>query len=82
MTRSSTNATPTIPTGAASLHAALAALRRLTHDDSGQDIIEYALIAASLGLASIAGVHGLAASVTSYLNIVEAGFNKAVGPSL
>jgi pilus assembly protein Flp/PilA len=46
----------------------------LLHDDSGQDLIEYALVAATIGLGTVAGVHGLAASVANYLNIVDGGF--------
>ena len=51
---------------------------RLAHDESGQDMIEYALIAASLGLASVAGVNGLAAHICNYMSLVGAGFDNAV----
>ena len=54
------------------------ALRQLADDESGQDMIEYALIAASLGLASVAGVNGLASHISNYMNIVGAGFDAAV----
>jgi Flp pilus assembly pilin Flp len=47
-------------------------------DESGQDMIEYALIAASIGLSTIAGVNGLAASISHYMSIVGAGFDNAV----
>ena len=53
-------------------------LTRLAIDESGQDMIEYALIAASIGLSTIAGVNGLAASISRYMNIVGAGFDNAV----
>lgn len=41
-------------------------------------MIEYALIAASIGLASVAGVNGLASQISNYMNIVGAGFDAAV----
>lgn len=49
----------------------------LCHDDSGQDIVEYALIAVSMGLLTIAGVHGLAASVSNDFNTIINAFNNA-----
>lgn len=53
-------------------------LAKLVVDESGQDMIEYALIAASIGLSTIAGVNGLAASISHYMSIVGAGFDNAV----
>jgi pilus assembly protein Flp/PilA len=53
-------------------------LTKFIVDESGQDMIEYALIAASIGLSTIAGVNGLAASISRYMNIVGAGFDSAV----
>lgn len=53
-------------------------LGRLAREESGQDMIEYALIAATIGLASVAGVNGLAASVAQYMGIVKAGFENAL----
>lgn len=55
------------------------AITRLVVDESGQDMIEYALIAASIGLASVVGVNGLAASISRYMSIVGTAFDKAVG---
>lgn len=55
------------------------ALVRILADESGQDMIEYALIAASLGLASVVGVNGLAASISRYMSIVGGAFDRAVG---
>ena len=54
-------------------------LTRLVTEESGQDMIEYALIAASIGLGTVAGVNGLAASVARYMTIVGAGFDHALG---
>jgi Flp pilus assembly pilin Flp len=78
VTHNSSTATPIIPTAAASFQAALTVSQRLARDESGQDLIEYALIAATIGLTSVAGVHGLAASVAGYLNFVIGGFNSAI----
>jgi pilus assembly protein Flp/PilA len=38
---------------------------RLICDESGQDLIEYALIAALIALVAIAGLNGLASSINS-----------------
>jgi len=54
-------------------------LVQLLCDDSGQDMIEYALVAASIGLGTVAGVNGLAAHISNYLTIVDNGFASAVG---
>jgi pilus assembly protein Flp/PilA len=49
------------------------------HDDSGQDMIEYALIASFIGLSTVTGINGLAASVSNYLNIVDSAFTSSLG---
>lgn len=49
-------------------------LRRLHHEDSGQDLIEYALIAALIALATITAMKGLS-------NAIGSEFNK-IGSSL
>lgn len=54
-------------------------LARLRDDDSGQDLIEYALIAVSLGLLTVTGVHGLANSISNDLETVLNAFNAATG---
>jgi pilus assembly protein Flp/PilA len=38
---------------------------KLIVEDSGQDLIEYALVAALVGLGSVAGMKGLATSIGS-----------------
>lgn len=61
--------------------SAIAASRILTdliHDDAGQDVIEYALIAAFIGLGTVSGVNGLAAHISNYLNIVDSAFNNSI----
>lgn len=57
---------------------ALVILYRVADDESGQDMIEYALIAASIGLFSVAGVNGLASHISHYMTLVGAGFEAAV----
>jgi Flp pilus assembly pilin Flp len=52
-------------------------LRRLCQEDDGQDLVEYALIALVMGLSTIAGVHGVAASITSDFSFIVTGFNNA-----
>jgi Flp pilus assembly pilin Flp len=48
--------------------------RRLGRDDTGQDLVEYALLAAFIALASVAGISALRASMlTAY-----SGWNSAV----
>lgn len=59
-----------------SLHPLLV---RLWQEDAGQDIIEYGLVAALLGLSTLAGVHGLANSIVNDINFVVNGFNSAIG---
>jgi pilus assembly protein Flp/PilA len=54
-------------------------LARLRQEDSGQDVIEYALIAVSMGLLTVAGVHGLANSISNDINTVLNAFNAATG---
>ena len=39
--------------------------RLLLQDESGQDLIEYALVAALIALVAIAGLNGLATSINS-----------------
>jgi pilus assembly protein Flp/PilA len=51
---------------------------RLLSDESGQDMIEYALIAAIMGLGTVTGLHGLASAVAGYFNTVLNAFNAAL----
>jgi len=41
-------------------------------------MLEYALVASFMGLASVAGINGLASKVANDLNIVLNGFNAAL----
>ena len=47
-------------------------------EDSGQDLIEYALVAALVGLGSVAGMKGLANSIGSAFNGVGNALTNAV----
>jgi pilus assembly protein Flp/PilA len=40
-------------------------MRNLMRDETGQDLIEYALIAALIALVAITGINGLASSINS-----------------
>jgi pilus assembly protein Flp/PilA len=51
-------------------------------DESGQDMIEYALVASFIGLGTVTGLHGLAADMTDYLNVVLNSFNNAIAGAL
>ncbi len=53
-------------------------LADLLHDDSGQDMIEYALVASFIGLSTVTGIHGLAAQIAGYLNIVDNDFTTSL----
>ncbi len=52
-------------------------LARLAQEEAGQDLVEYALIALAMGLSTVAGVHGLASTITNDLNFIVTGFNSA-----
>jgi Flp pilus assembly pilin Flp len=41
-------------------------LKHLWHDEAGQDLIEYALIATLIALVAITGLNGLASRINSY----------------
>jgi pilus assembly protein Flp/PilA len=41
-------------------------LGSLVHEESGQDLIEYALIATLIALVAITGLNGLGSSIKSY----------------
>jgi pilus assembly protein Flp/PilA len=42
-----------------------AALKRLWQEEKGQDLVEYALVAALIGLASVAGLKSFASLLTN-----------------
>lgn len=47
-----------------------AMLKSLVQDESGQDLIEYALVAALIALVAVAGLNGLASSINSEFNMI------------
>jgi Flp pilus assembly pilin Flp len=77
VTQTYRTAVPGKSPGAGPLQSALAALRRLTAEDSGQDLVEYALVASFVGLGTVAGVNGLASKIANDLNLLLNGFNAA-----
>ena len=55
----------------------LAVVRMLHKDDSGQDLIEYALIAALLALAAITTMKSLGTSINGAFNNIGNALNNA-----
>jgi pilus assembly protein Flp/PilA len=53
-------------------------IKKLIAEDSGQDLIEYALVAALVGLGSVAAMKGLATSISTTFNGVGNALNNAV----
>ena len=53
-------------------------LRDLLRDDSGQDLIEYALVAAVLALAAVAGMTTLARNISNAFSAVGSKLSSAV----
>ena len=53
-------------------------VRHLMHDESGQDMIEYALVAALVGLGALAAMKGLKNSVGNTFNGVGNSLTNAV----
>ena len=53
-------------------------LTKLITEDSGQDLIEYALVAALVGLGAVASMKGLANSIGTTFNGVGNSLNSAV----
>lgn len=51
-------------------------LKNLLHDESGQDLIEYALIAALIALAAIGAMGGLANAIKGEFNNVANNMDK------
>ena len=53
-------------------------IKKLIAEDSGQDLIEYALVAALVGLGSVMAMKGLATSISTTFNGVGNALNNAV----
>ena len=61
---------------------AIPPLARLWKDESGQDLVEYALVAPRIGLASVTGIHGIAAVISRSINIVVNRFTTVVSAAI
>jgi len=53
-------------------------LKNLHHDDSGQDLIEYALVAALIAFAAVAAMQGLAGSINSAFSVIGSKLTSAL----
>jgi pilus assembly protein Flp/PilA len=53
-------------------------LKNLIAEESGQDLIEYALVAALVGLGSIASMQGLATSIANTFTSISTALTAAV----
>ena len=53
-------------------------LKKFMSDESGQDLIEYALVAALVGLGSVAAMNGLANAIGNTFNGVGNSLTNAV----
>ncbi len=53
-------------------------INELVQDESGQDLIEYALVAALIGLAAVATMKTLASSINNAFNIISNNITNAV----
>ena len=53
-------------------------LKNLIAEDSGQDLIEYALVAALVGLGSVASMSSLASSIANTFNGIGNALTSAV----
>jgi pilus assembly protein Flp/PilA len=54
------------------------ALRNFLRDESGQDLIEYALVAAILALAAVAGMSSLASNISNAFSAVGVKLSSAI----
>ena len=52
-------------------------LKNLVKEDSGQDLIEYALVAALVGFGSVASMQGLANSIATTFNGIGTALSNA-----
>lgn len=53
-------------------------MKNLIAEESGQDLIEYALVAALVGLGSVASMNSLASSISNTLNGIGNALTSAV----
>jgi pilus assembly protein Flp/PilA len=62
----------------ASLQEIRATLTLLHREESGQDLVEYGLIAGLIGLAAVTSTHGVAVSVQNAINFVSSRLALAI----
>ena len=53
-------------------------LRNLHQDESGQDLIEYALVAALIAFAAVTAMNGLATSINSAFSVIGSKLTSAL----
>jgi pilus assembly protein Flp/PilA len=53
-------------------------LNRLMSDESGQDLIEYALVAALVGLAAVTAMKGVGTAISNAFTGVSSSLNSAI----
>jgi pilus assembly protein Flp/PilA len=53
-------------------------MKQFVQDESGQDLIEYALVAGLIGLGAITAMSGLATSIKTAFNSVSSQLTSAV----
>ncbi len=51
--------------------------KELVQDDSGQDLIEYALIAGLIGVVAVASLQGIATAITTLLTKIQTALTTA-----
>jgi len=56
----------------------LEVLRGLHNDESGQDLIEYALVAALVGFAAVAGMNALATKINQAFSTIGSKLSSAL----
>jgi len=56
----------------------LTILNNLLRDESGQDLIEYALVAALIALGAIAGMHSTATGISKAFSSVSSDLGSAI----
>ncbi len=56
----------------------IATFKKLLRDESGQDLIEYALVAALIALGSIVAMQGLANGISTAFSVVSSDLSSAV----
>jgi len=54
-------------------------LSYLLWDESGQDLIEYALVAALIALGAVAALNGIATSISNVFSAVSDNFTSSLG---